>query len=436
MWRKKLKCTKWIGLVSAIIIVLAYQNCSMTTLPLAGFISPYSSVKVPSNGLTQKTISAGIDSISISGIVTGWTSSTTSQNEPINLIFVFDKNPNSSIPIPANIFSPNGTQGFQFQIPANFIDGKGHSISATATDSARGYQIINLPEVAQNFNIAPKVSINSFQASSTSLTSGDILNLSWSTANAESVTMTPATYEMTKSGNPVLPSSGSERFNIMVSTQYTLIAKGADGSQVTATVSISVVPLASLSINSFQASSTSLTSGDILTLSWSTANAESVTMTPATYEMTKSGNPVLPSSGSESFQIMDSMQYMLIVKGQNGSQVTSTIAIDVKPAPASCRIGKFPFTSNYKVGETITIDVSIYNAPAGRLTACLYGTVTAHGQTIYDASCAYPGPMPYSKDITFGRGSEGFYTRSAKVFDGNGNEICTSRGDLAITVQP
>jgi uncharacterized cupredoxin-like copper-binding protein len=115
--------------------------------------------------------------------------------------------------------------------------------------------------------------ISTFNASSSSVTPGTAVTLSWQVtapqAHPAALTLSPDVGAV--SGNSVIVTPNQ-------STTYTLTATnvfGSDSAQVTVTVGNAP------SIGSFSASRSSVSFGEPVTLSWSTSNATSVTITPS-----------------------------------------------------------------------------------------------------------------------------------------------------------
>ena len=152
-------------------------------------------------------------------------------------------------------------------------------------------------------NTAPV--ITGFTASPASISIGASSSLSWTVAGATSVTLTGVT------GQVISPQTISPT----TTTTYTLTATNSVGTT-TATTTVTVLP----AINSFTASATSITAGQLVTFSWTTTGAISTSLSGVT------ASPISPVTVYPSA----SGNYTLTATNSSGS-VTQSIAITVTP---------------------------------------------------------------------------------------------------------
>src|ERR1700691_333818 len=164
--------------------------------------------------------------------------------------------------------------------------------------------------------------ITSFAANPGSLSSGANSTLSWATAGATSVAITPGTFASTSA-------SGTTSMSPTATTTYTLMATnaaGSAGSMLTVTVSTAGKPV----ISSFTASPTTITSGSSSTLTWATAGATSIAVTPGEFTSTS-------ASGSASVSPAATTTYTLTATNASGS-TASTANVTVGAARGTLSI--------------------------------------------------------------------------------------------------
>jgi len=150
------------------------------------------------------------------------------------------------------------------------------------------------------------------------ITSGQSVNLSWTTTNAQSATLTGV-------GN--VPLNSSRNTGALTSSQsYTLTVLGTNGSTVSCTAVVTVVPVVvpppTCILNP---TNTSINAGQSVNLTWSTTNAQSVTLTGF-------GN-VEANNGRNTGALTSSQSYTLTVLGTNGSTVSCQAVVTVNNVP-------------------------------------------------------------------------------------------------------
>jgi hypothetical protein len=151
----------------------------------------------------------------------------------------------------------------------------------------------------------------SFTANPTSIASGASSTLTWSTANATSVTI--------DNGVGSKPASGSASVSPTTTTTYTLTATGPSGTS-TARATVTVTSGTPPPTINFTASPTSISAGQSSTLTWSTGNATSVTIS--------NGVGSEPTSGSASVTPTATTTYTLTATGPGGtSTATATVSV-------------------------------------------------------------------------------------------------------------
>ena len=207
-------------------------------------------------------------------------------------------------------------------LPENGSETVSPTETTTYTLTALGAGINTLPVTdAVTVTVTPAGPvIDSFEATSTTITAGTEVTLTWTTTNATSVSI-PGT-------SGTLAVDGSTTVSPTTTTTYTLTASGASGTTAaTATVTVTVNPPDPV-IDTFTASSTSITAGTQVTLTWTTTNATSVSI-PGT-------SGTLAVDGSTTVSPTTPTTYTLTANGASGTTaatatVTITITISGQP---------------------------------------------------------------------------------------------------------
>ena len=175
--------------------------------------------------------------------------------------------------------------------------------------------------VSATLTLKPLPTVDFFSGSSTEVSSGQTVKITWSTKNAKVVDIDNGV------GSSLSPASEAE-VKLDHTTTYTLTAKGDGGTSsktLTVTVKAVAAPKAPV-ISSFAAASARIKQGDSVTLNWSTTDATSVTL---------NGNPQ-PAEGSLTVKPSDDATYTLVANGAANLAPASksvTVAVDKAPAP-------------------------------------------------------------------------------------------------------
>ena len=166
--------------------------------------------------------------------------------------------------------------------------------------------------------------INSFTASSTSITAGESVTLSWSTTNVTSVSIDNGI------GSVAVP-SGTTSITPTSTTTYILTASTSAGSSTdTVTITVSSIP-GSPVINFFTADKTSIHKGESVTLSWQATDADEVYLEHSS--LSDAGSKAVALTGSETASLNETTTYYLTAVnsiGSNTNTITVTVAI-VRP---------------------------------------------------------------------------------------------------------
>ena len=171
-------------------------------------------------------------------------------------------------------------------------------------------------------------SITSFTASPTTMNKGDITTLSWKTANATSVTLSPA---IPAEDSQALPVTGSITDTPASTTTYTLTATGPGGASATAQVTVTVnIPAPTITLT---ATPTSVPAGGTATLSWSSQNADKISIDNGV------GNVTAPS-GKQDVIVSSTTTYTATATGSTGATATAQVTVTVAPLAVSLTADK------------------------------------------------------------------------------------------------
>jgi hypothetical protein len=200
----------------------------------------------------------------------------------------------------------------------------------------------------------------SLTAASTTIQSGQSVMLNWTTTNATSATI---------NGSSV-PLNGSQGYSPTITTTYTLVATNSAGSAtsaVTVTVTAPPPPPVPMPTASLTAASTTIQSGQSVTLNWTTTNATSATI---------NGSSV-PLSGSQAYSPTITTTYTLVATNSAGSAtspVTVTVTAPPPPPPPpmpTALINAMPMS--IQSGQSSTLQWSTLNATTITLNGSAVG---------------------------------------------------------------
>jgi hypothetical protein len=192
-------------------------------------------------------------------------------------------------------FTAAAAQTYVFQLTVTNTDG----LSASATTSVQTLS-------------ATALVISQFYANPATVNAGQSTTLLWVVQGATSASIQPGI-------GPVNANSGSVAVSPSVTTTYTLTATGAGGT-VTQSVTVTVGAPGSPQIVRFAADPNSIAAGGSATLSWSTNNASTVTITPNVGTVTANGSTTVSPAATTT--------YTLTASNSAGS-VTATATVTV-----------------------------------------------------------------------------------------------------------
>ena len=184
--------------------------------------------------------------------------------------------------------------------------------------------------------------ISSFSASPSTIDKGKSSTLRWSTANADSLSITPGIGTVTGTSLKVSPSS---------TTTYTLTATNSVKSvtaRATVTVKVSLAP----AINSFTASPTTIDKGKSSTLRWSTTNADTLSITPGKGILTDAERRLYARTGLRVSPSSTTTYTLTAANAVKSVKATRTVTVRGTPPAVSGSISASPNPCTIAVGET------------------------------------------------------------------------------------
>jgi outer membrane protein OmpA-like peptidoglycan-associated protein len=201
-----------------------------------------------------------------------------------------------------------------------------------------------------------------FSAGPSSIPTGGSSTLSWSTSGATSVSISPGIGTVTANGSTTVSPAST--------TTYTLSATGSDGRTITAAVQVTVGAVTAQIVR-FAANPASIPTGGQTTLSWSTNNATSVSISP--------GVGTVSANGSTTVSPTATTVYTLSATGTDGKTVTATAQVTVGAVTAQIvRFAASPSTIG--LGASSTLSWSTSHATSVSISPGI-GTVSANGST-------------------------------------------------------
>ena len=261
-----------------------------------------------------------------------------------------------------------------------------------------------------------------FQATPSTIQPGGTSTLNWIVQNATTVTISGI------SGN-LNPGSGSTQVTPAATTTYTLTATSSGGGTVTATavVTVSAAPVLLPQIVMFNGSPLSITAGGSSTLSWSTNNSTSVTI---------SGLGAQALNGSVSTGALNTTTtFTLTATGANGSTVTAVVTIQVMPAtiPQVVVFTASPQTINAGQSSQLcwqvngATSISISNGVGSNLAANACQTVSPQTTTTYVLTATNAtGQIQASVTVNVGSTMITSFTASPEFVPVQGNPVVLS----------
>ena len=231
----------------------------------------------------------------------------------------------------------------------------------------------------------PAVPTITFTVDSTSVNAGQSVTLTWASTNATSVTISPSI------SSTALPLSGSQQVTINADTTFTATATGPGGT--TAPKSVSVTVSTAKPTVTLTSSATAVTAGGLVTLTWATTNATSITINPS---IGGDDQTALALSGNATVAIATNTTFTATATGAGGT-ATATVTITATAAAPTLTLSATP--TSIGPGETSTLSwtsanvtsVDINNGVGTGLAPTGTASVTPNSTTTYTATGTGPG---------------------------------------------
>lgn len=166
-----------------------------------------------------------------------------------------------------------------------------------------------------------------FSASTNSISKGQSVTLNWQTTDATMVTITATAGSSTRTVESTSKASGTINDSPTQTTTYSAVATGANGSTTPQTATVQVAQPVPPTVTSFTASPMYVSAGQPSTISWVTANATSVSITPAVIQGEDTGP--LPTTGSSLTPVNSTTTFTITATGPGGTSAPATVTVTV-----------------------------------------------------------------------------------------------------------
>ena len=229
-------------------------------------------------------------------------------------------------------FSVNGNQGWGVTPTTNFSLNTG-SLSNTTTFilSASGVNTVTQQVTVVVTPQIPNCSISSFMASPISVVSGNSSQLSWSTSNCISATLSGGIF----SGSQSLNSSGTSTGALYATTSYVLTATGVNGNNFTRQATVGVNPVSNLCNVAISANDMNVAPGGSTIISWSSTNCSPLSVTGPNLATPISVGTIT------TLALYSNTTYTILGYNPDGTTVTKSVTVTVTAVAPNCVIGSF-----------------------------------------------------------------------------------------------
>ena len=282
------------------------------TVNLSGFTSvtpttttTYTITAEGPGGTTTETVTITVSDVQPPSVFLGAYPSSISAGESAFLLWTSMNADSVSID---NGIGTVDLSGFTFVTPTTTT-----TYTITATGSG-GTTTDTVTVEISGTGVAPTVAIT---ADPVSIAAGGSSTLTWTSSNADSVSI--------DNGIGTVDLNGSVSVEPTETTTYTVTATGAGGTA-TKSVTVTVHPLPTISLSADPAS---ITAGGNSTLSWTSSNADSVTISPDIGSVSVNGTTTVSP--------LETTTYTITAVGSGGT-ATDTATVEVVPAGPSVTI--------------------------------------------------------------------------------------------------
>jgi phospholipase C len=246
-------------------------------------------------------------------------------------------------------------------------------------------------------NGGPSQAVIAFAVKPDIIIQGQSTTLSWQVTNASTFSISPSV------GTSPLPMTGSATVSPAQTTTYTATAADAQGRTVTFPLTVTVVAAGSAPTITMNVSPTVVASGQNTTLSWTSTNATSVTISPSIL-----GDDVTSTalSGSVAIVPTTTTTYTATATGVQGvtAQATATInilGVTLTATPTKIGPGQtaaLSWTSSNATTLSIDQGVGTVNGPSGSLSVSpaattIYTITATNGAATATATATVNAPL-------------------------------------------
>ncbi|MCF6252500.1 MAG: PKD domain-containing protein [Methylococcaceae bacterium] len=195
--------------------------------------------------------------------------------------------------------------------------------------------------------------VDSFSTSASIITVGDTAILSWTTSNADSISI---------NGGVSLSANGNINVSPTTTTSYTIVATGAGGTA-SASVTITVNPAvpSAPAVDSFTATPATISTGGSSTLSWNTTGADSVSIDNGIGLVTANSSVIVTPSASTTYTLT-------ATDTASGANTSSSVTVTVNnSAPAQATVA-IVAPNSVNRGDSVSFSVTVTNTGSTTLS--------------------------------------------------------------------
>jgi phospholipase C len=230
---------------------------------------------------------------------------------------------------------------------------------------------------------------------------GQAATISWQVTKATTFSISPSVL----SAGQTYPMTGSAQVTPSQTTTYTATAVDANGLNTTTTVTVTVAAAGSTPTISLSITPAVVASGQAATISWQSANATSVAITPS---ILGDDQTSVDLSGSAQIIPTANATYTATATGAGGATAKATAAVNIlnvslTATPATIGPGQsatLSWNTNIASGTTLSIDQGIngVNGPSGSVTVSPAATTTytitaTNGAAVATAQATVNAPL-------------------------------------------
>lgn len=247
-----------------------------------------------------------------------------------------------------------------------------------------------------------------FSTSATSISEGQSITLNWQTTNATSITITATSGSSTRTVKTSSQASGKVTDTPTQNTTYSAVATGAGGTTKPQTAAVQVAQPVPPTITQFSVNPAVVSSGQTVTLSWTTVNATSINITPQISVNEDSG--ALPTTGSAVVPVTATTTFSITASGPGGNvgpqtaTVTVPIVLTLTASPNTIAPGKSS-TLSWQVTNGTATSLSVVDGSGNSVcNPCALpqgtATVTPASTTTYTATATAGGSTSLTQSAT------------------------------------